>query len=402
MNRTRHKPKVLFVGNLPKPVGGVATHCLELTQAMAGQVESMFCDTHPHREKERVAGVQYHLISWKSSSALLFTPGVVVLLLRDLLMFATRLGKRQSIRYIKIVITLLSQIRNEDIDLIHSQHCNVASLAASVIAKVSSKPLVVTAHGAEFSYDPIWNKNAKIIRAVCQRAETIIAVSENTKAWIRKRGIETPLEVIYNGVNFTKFGNRDAGHRRSAGRRKNTLLFVGQVSPRKGPDVLIAALAHLKKTDISAKVVGQAEHVYLKQLLEQTRTLKLDNRVELLGEVSEKQLLELYHEADLFVFPTKLETEGFGLVVAEAMAAGLPVIASRIGPLPELVSHGVNGLLFEPGNAKDLAQNIERLLQDDELYEAISKAGRETARSTFSWQKAAQQTIRTYNKIIDR
>lgn len=403
MKSTRPKPKVLFVGNLPNPVGGVATHCRELTQAMAGQVDIIFCDTHRHREKTRVSGMQYAIIAWHSPLTLLTTPQVVILLLRDFLFYGKTLGKKQSLRYIKTVLTLLVMLRkNKDFDLVHSQHCNVASLAASVIARAHSKPLVVTAHGAEFSYEPIWIKIANIIKAVCQRAETVIAVSENTKSWIRKRGIETVVDVIYNGVNFDKFGSVTKQQRRGHQNQQRTLLFVGQVASRKGPDVLIDAVAQIKKDCVKALIVGQADSTYSNRLRDQIKTLKLEERVELLGEVSEKRLLQLYHEADVFVFPTKLETEGFGLVVAEAMAAGLPVIASRIGPLPEIISHGDNGLLFEPDNAGELARAIERLLTDRNLYDKISGAGRETARSSFSWQKAAQQTIQTYNKIIGK
>jgi glycosyltransferase involved in cell wall biosynthesis len=102
--------------------------------------------------------------------------------------------------------------------------------------------------------------------------------------------------------------------------------------------------------------------------------LQLEKNIEMKGFVSDVQ--QEYANMDMFVFPTIWELEGFGMVVVEAMAHGLPVIASSQGPVPEIIESGVNGKLFPPGDENALAEGIIELLSDTDLLKRYGKKGR--------------------------
>ena len=88
------------------------------------------------------------------------------------------------------------------------------------------------------------------------------------------------------------------------------------------------------------------------------------------------------------------------MAIVEAMAAGLPVVASRIGGIPEIVEHGVTGLLFEPGNAEDLANNLRRLLDNPELADQMGKAGREKVAREYSEERYYERLMSIYKKVM--
>jgi len=166
--------------------------------------------------------------------------------------------------------------------------------------------------------------------------------------------------------------------------------FVGRLSPEKGIETLLLAASKLPA--VQFRIAGDGP--LLPSLLKRST-----KNCVLLGFLRKKELAEFYCKAKFVVIPS-LGFETFCLVVAEAMSYGLPVIASRIGALQELVEDGLTGLLFEPGNVEELASKIHSLWDNPKLCKKMGMAGREKALREFSEDVYYERLISIYNKAI--
>jgi glycosyltransferase involved in cell wall biosynthesis len=167
------------------------------------------------------------------------------------------------------------------------------------------------------------------------------------------------------------------------------LLTVGAVIPRKGHDVLVAALAHLADLEWRSVVVGSLDRApaTARALERQIARAGLADRITLTGALDDTALAVAYHGADLFVLPSRYE--GYGMVFAEALAHGLPVIASRAGAAADTVPAGA-GILVDIDDEVALAEALRCLLTDAPLRRAMAKAARRHAAGFPSWRETAR------------
>jgi D-inositol-3-phosphate glycosyltransferase len=175
------------------------------------------------------------------------------------------------------------------------------------------------------------------------------------------------------------------------------VLYVGSLKPRKNLPLLLDAFGEVLEArggQARLLVVGTGpEEAALRSL---ARRLGLEHAVVLCGAVSEEEKHEYYSIASVFV--TASSMEGFGLAVAEAMACGLPVVATRVGSLPEVVVDGTTGFLVDPGNPGQLADRLAALLRDEALARRLGEAGRRRVEQCFRWEKAAQSVLDLYRE----
>lgn len=256
-------------------------------------------------------------------------------------------------------------------------------------------PVVATFHAY---YEPftvhggIYTGWSQLLRPVRSRIDHRIAVS---------RAAERTMSVRMRGANGTIVPNgADIGHFRNAlpatlppGRR---MLFVGRLEPRKGFRIAIDAFAELgaRYDDLRLVVVGDGpQRTQVRRLPPRLRA-----RVDMIGRVSHAALPTYHAASDLFVAPAT-GRESFGIVLAEAMAAGLPVVASDLPGYGEVVRHGREGLLVPPGDVAALAAAAARLLDDPALAARLADAGRVRARA-FAWPRVAARVERVYDKVV--
>ncbi|MFW6146344.1 MAG: glycosyltransferase [Planctomycetota bacterium] len=200
------------------------------------------------------------------------------------------------------------------------------------------------------------------------------------------------------------------------------ILFVGRFTPEKGLHVLIDAFERLARRwdDLTLDIVGGGKATvsdFMPGLLRDPRIAPLADfyrhrdyaawlrgrvekaglaeRVRFLGTLSREPLLGVYRAATVLAHPALIEP--FGMVTAEAMAAGLPVVASRVGGLPEVVQHGRTGLLVPPGDPEALAEAIASLLADPDRRRRYAAAARQYARTHFRWDRVAERVREVYN-----
>jgi glycosyltransferase involved in cell wall biosynthesis len=232
--------------------------------------------------------------------------------------------------------------------------------------------------------------------------QAVVAISDGVRAKLIESGVAPGrITVVPSGVEAERF--TPSPERRAAARARyatppaaTVLAVVGALETRKGHDVLLRAVARLADPTIVVWCAGDgAERAALEA---QRGALGLADRVRFLGRVDD--VAELLAGADVCVMPSR--HEGLGVAALEAMAAGLPVVASRVGGLPEAIVDGETGCLVPPDDADALAGALARLVADRELRCALGAAGAARARARFSMDAMAAGTLAVYRRLAAR
>jgi len=181
--------------------------------------------------------------------------------------------------------------------------------------------------------------------------------------------------------------------------REPMVLAWGRVQYEKGFQVLAQAMALLRGRVPGIRCVIAGRGSYLPELQSQVDIEGVSDLVNLAGYVPDDELRSLLHRAGCVVIPSLYEP--FGIVALEALAAEAPTVAARTGGLAEIIEGTDAAALFEPGNARQLASAIERVLTDGTSAHDMQKAGREVLRSRFSWDAIATSTLAVYERAIN-
>jgi len=166
---------------------------------------------------------------------------------------------------------------------------------------------------------------------------------------------------------------------------------------RKSPDLLISAFARVLKVVPNAKLVIAGSGREENNLSRQIKGLNIADSVFMVGGLAKEKVAQLMAAADVFVLPSRIES--FGLTLLEASAAGVPVVCSNAGGVPEVFQDGFNALLYPSGDDNAMAKAIICLIQNKELAKSISANAIETA-NRFTWEMAAERTVRVYEEVL--
>lgn len=235
-----------------------------------------------------------------------------------------------------------------------------------------------------WSFQKIWLKFKESL--LFSFADKIIVNSRFTRQEILSLGIkDKKIEVVSPGIDC-----HDFQHFPKAESRTLNLLFVGHYRPRKGIHYLLEAIGKLNYSEIRLHLVGKKEDPeYYFYLLDLVKKLNLLDKVIFSERVDHHELCHLYSQADIFVFPSLWE--GFGIVLLEAMYYRLPIIASDVSAIPELVKDGENGLLVPPSDPEALAKAICKLIENPSLRKEMGKRGYQRVINSYSWETTGEK-----------
>jgi glycosyltransferase involved in cell wall biosynthesis len=312
-----------------------------------------------------------------------------------------------------------ADLSQQDCDVIHIQHCS--QYLPTIRALNPNAKIVLHLHAEWFP-----QSNFKMLAERLQHVDLVTTVSDHITERTRRNfpQIADRCETIYNGIESSDF-TREKDYKQSRNQLVKRILYAGAVSPHKGVHVLLEAFelvvqqypqVHLDIAgplgsypmeecfDLSdPTIVNSIAPFYVKNYaaaLRKNLSAATDNKVSFLGLVPHSDLPDYYYNTDIFVFPP-VWNEGFGLPPVEAMAAGVPVVASKAGAIVETVVDGETGILVEKNDPFALAQAILRLLEDDSLRETMGRAGRRRALQQFTWDKIARTTLERYYRLCE-
>lgn len=303
----------------------------------------------------------------------------------------SRLDLRAAWRLARIV-------RQEGWELLHA-HTPRSGLVARLAAALTGVPLVYHVHSptARDSTRRWRNRtNAWTERASLKRAAGLICVSHTMAEQMRRDGYSSErVCVVHNGVPVV-----EAAAPRTRRGERWTLGMVALFRPRKGTEVLLDALAMLRKDglDVSLRAVGPFETPgYEREIKDRVARLGIGEAIEWRGFQSDinAELAAM----DLFVLPS-LFGEGLPMVVLEAMAVGLPVVATRVEGTPEAVRDRLDGVLAEPNDSGDLATAIERIARGKLEYEQLSRSALQRQQAEFSDRHMAAGVAAAYERVL--
>jgi len=291
--------------------------------------------------------------------------------------------------------------------LIVHTHSSKAGLLGRLAAKLARVPIIIhTPHGhVFFGYFGSFKTKIFIIleRFVSRITDKIVALTnEEKKDYIKFRiANEDKFDVIYSGIELNKFKelpfNENQNFKRELGIPENYLVVgtVGRLVPVKGPEFLIEAAKYIisKYPEVFFIFTGDGP---LEQNLErQAFKSGIKDNIIFLGWRNDiAGIISVY---DIFALPSL--NEGMGRVLVEAMALGKPIVASNVGGIPDLVTHGKNGFLVPPKNPEKLAKYIQILIGDKEKRKKMGQAGKEMVKN-FSKEKMVEKIANLYEELL--
>lgn len=385
----------------PNVYGGAGVHVTELTNALRGRVELDIRTFGQQRHDEpgwRVRGYPAEIDLATAPEPL---RPVLSAFSRNLAMSADPISA----------------------DLVHC-HTWYTHLAGLLASQAYGLPLVITVH----SLEPLrpWKReqlaggydvSAWVERQALEQADAVIAVSAAARQDVLDHFATDParLHVVHNGIDTTGFApddGRDAIARFEIDPATPYVLFVGRITRQKGITILIEAIPHLDARIGVVLAAGQPDTPELAAEVERgiadARAASPRRPIHWIPEhLDRRAVRQLYTHAAVFACPSVYEP--FGITNLEAMACGVPVVATRVGGIPEVVVHGRTGLLVDPPDptgggtdrvARDLAAAINALVADQPRRAAMGAAGREQAVEQFSWSAVAGKTLEVYRALV--
>ena len=292
-----------------------------------------------------------------------------------------------------MLIAALRRIHLERPDVIHAQWILPAGLVALALRALTGTPYLVTAQGADaFRFESSGLRRVK--KMIVGHAGYFVGVSAEITERYRSVGASTEFATQPSGIDFAFWG--DVGQRTHDGL---TVLFVGRLAAKKGVDTAVRAIRGLDK--VKLRVIGAGPE--LRQLLALVDETGVADRVTFLGQKDREQLLKEFRSATCIVIPSVTapdgDRDGTPNVLGEAVAAGVPIVASRIAGLQELLEHGSSGLLHEPGDPNELGACIRRLLDEPFLGDRLAKEAKRQLRATLDLARVADRYAGWYAEL---
>lgn len=316
---------------------------------------------------------------------------------------------RRSLNPVKILLTLLLFVPNvfqlvriikrDKVDLVHTQKMN--TLVGDVAARFAGIPVIHSSH--EIALSPKWLYE-RVAALILHLSDRVVVTCIETRKMFPKKD-KGKVQVIHNGFDINQFdGPFDApAIRREFSIPEESIVIGtgGRIAPSKGSDVFLQAIAEVIRKFPEAKfiligdIIMEEDRPYKDKVYRMKDELKLEKCLTISG--FRKDYHAVLAAMDVFVLPSLYDT--LPSIVIEAMALSKPVVATRVGGVPEQVKEGVSGILIPPGDSKKLADGIIRLIEDRNLMVRMGKMGRQRVETLFSLEQYIHNTLAMYREF---
>ena len=300
-------------------------------------------------------------------------------------------GFARAIKYVSLLIRSLFAARFGSYDIVVGHFLYPTAAIAHIASRICGAPYVLVAHGTDVNSAAGNGRIARAVRKSLADAALVDAVSGSLEAQLRGSLAlpeSVPTIALHMGIDADRFHPcPDARERLGWDARERVALFVGNLVPVKNVDKLIDAFALVSRSYDRSRLLILGDGPLRARLAQQATAAGLEQRVTFGGQVGQDNVALAMAGADVLVLPSR--SEGIGTVLLEAMACGTPVVASRVGGVPEIVRDAVTGRLVEPGSVEGLAHALDEVLAEGKdayaaaCIEAAEKAGSDRQAARF-------------------
>lgn len=376
----------------PRVVGGIARHCEGLTKALVKQkheVHLFTLDFPGSPNYEEMDGVKVYRASTDMGHPNFLT---------WVLLFNHFLSKKMA-----------DVSQSVDFDVMHV-HDWLAAFSGITFKHYLKKPMVLTVHSTEVGRaQGLHSPDSFSINGIewwaTYEADRVIVCSQSMKNEICDH-FNLPrdkVDVIPNAIDPTKYQTSvDRGavrQRYEVGWGEKLVLCVGRLVPQKGIEYFIRAIPLIARRHPEAKYVIVGEG-WSRDILEaEARASRNADKIRFTGFASDKEVVDLMTSADVLVVPSIYEP--FGIVALEGMATGVPVVASRVGGLAEVIDHERTGIFVYPRSPESIAWGIDRILSDPDHAKWLAENAKEKLHKAYSWEAVAMKTVEVYRKVVE-
>ncbi len=303
------------------------------------------------------------------------------------------------------ILKSLSLHRKSKYDLIWASMASFGGFAALFFKYIHTRvPFLLTLQEGD-SPEHIKRKVGvfqPLYKQIFKKANHIQVISHFLAEYAKDRGARSPITVVPNGVDIKFFEKKTSEEKIKEIKNKygigpfdTVLITTSRLVPKNAVGDIIDSLIFLP-SEVKLLILGNG---FMEEFLkEKTKKLDLEKRVHFVGFVHHSEMLSYLHSAHIFIRPSL--SEGFGISFIEAMAVGLPVIATPVGGIVDFLTDGVTGLMCEPKNPKSIAQKVEKLMKDKESRDYIIKNAREMVKAEYDWNLIAGEMKEIFKKMI--
>ncbi len=342
--------RVCLLGQYPPHIGGVSSHAYLLSRELVKRGDQVYVLTYPHTDVKDIDGV-------KVETAL--APNIK--------------GLRGLFFFISSFFKLINMVRRFNIELIHAHFLLPPGLIGVCVGSLLGKKTAVTAHGSDLMIQAKNPVLRSLIKFVLKKADYVLVVNQTLNDKVLELGINPDkVYITPNAVDVEKFNpkKKELPSDVNIIHDKPVILFVGNLVFQKGVKFLLEA-KKLMKSDVKLVVVGDGP---LRHELEMK--VQDDNIQDVFFAGARRDVDQIMPSADIFVLPSI--SEGFPITILEAMASGLPVVATNVGGISEVMNEQV-GIMVNPSSPTELASAMDKILENETLRDDMSVAAREQA-----------------------
>lgn len=366
-------PTLLIIGPSPPPYNGMSVATELVAKAMGESITYIHLDTADRRGLSNIGKLELGNVLLAAGHG---TKCLWILL-----------SKQPDVVYVPIAQAWLPFLRD---------------CLFLIPAKLMRRKVIIHLHGGYFA--EFYRKTSPLMRWIIR-----FALGGADRAIVLGRSVQNAFEgilpaericVVPNGIpDSCKEGLQCA-----LNEHPSTLLFLSTLMEEKGALDLLRALPNVRERAGNLRVIFAGEWYLQRDKETAERIIKksgIGSWTEFAGPVGPIKKQELLENSDVLVFPTKYPFEGHPYVILEAMAAGLPIISTNIGCIPEMVENGVNGFLIEPGDVEGLAEKVCLLLADEALRRRMGQASRERFLAEFTFEKFSERIRAVFEKTLE-
>lgn len=300
--------------------------------------------------------------------------------------------------FVSMIPYLMKKRQESKYDLVHAHMAVPAGFSGVLAGKFLKTPLLITCHGSDIHTYPNYRYLKLMVSYALDSAQQVVFVSKALLKSAKERGFSFErATVIHNGVDKARFGPEEKSRcRRRLGLEvePKVILFIGNLLPVKGVTLLLHAFADLIRivSDIRLIIVGKGEQEG--ELKRQALGLGIANSVRFVGVVAHAEVPAWINACDVFCLPSI--NEGFPTVIPEVLSCGRPIVASRVGGIPEILTSSNQGILVPPGDDVMLSRALRVALESNWNVALISQSV-----NGYSWERIAAEYFRLYNTTIE-